>query len=120
MSAGYGKIDVSLLDSTRLFQGKPRQDGHVPMYLDFAIVELRVPDKFGNTHMVVESVSRADREAGVRGRILGSFKQFGGQPSQPTRPANPWAPQQPQRPPPRPPPQRPIAPPPEAQEDIPF
>jgi hypothetical protein len=70
------KIDVTLIDKARLFHGKPKADGRVPKYYSLNVVELKTPDKFGNTLMVVESIPKEERLAGKKGTILGSGKSF--------------------------------------------
>jgi hypothetical protein len=73
------KVNVSLIDKTHLFKGKKGK------YLDLVLIENRDGvDQYGNTHMIVQGVSKEAREAGVRGPILGNCKleapqQRGGQ-----------------------------------------
>lgn len=71
------KIDVTLIDKSRFYIGKPsKRDGHIPKYCSIAIIELPQADQFGNTHMVVEDVTKQEREAGKKGTILGNGKEF--------------------------------------------
>jgi hypothetical protein len=73
------KLDVTKIDKAHLFQGKKGK------YLDLVLIENRDGvDQYGNTHMIVQGVSKEAREAGVRGPILGNCKleapqQRGGQ-----------------------------------------
>jgi len=63
-----GKIDVSKIDKDRLFRGAKGT------YLD--IVLIPTPDsQYGDTHMIKQDVSKDDREAGIKGNILGNAKE---------------------------------------------
>lgn len=62
------KINVNNIDKTALFKGK------TATYLDCAIFENDQPDKFGNTHVVYQSVSKEQRAAGMKGKIIGNMK----------------------------------------------
>ena len=66
-----GKINVVKIDKSKLFEGK---DG--AKYLDIVLIETP-NDKFGNSHMICQSVSKEERQAGVRGAILGNAKTIG-------------------------------------------
>jgi len=87
-------IDVTKIDKARLIPGKKRrEDGSTAKYLELVVMENRNgEDSYGNTHMVVQGVSKADREAGVRGAILGNGKEaFAAKPQRsqpPSRPAS--------------------------------
>jgi len=61
------KINYDLIDQSRLFSGKKGR------YLDIALIDTP-NDKYGNDFMVVQSVSKEDREAGKKGPILGNGK----------------------------------------------
>lgn len=63
------RIDVTKIDKSRLFKG---QKG---TYLDIVLVETP-DDQYGNSHMVVQSVSKEERQQGVRGAILGNAKSW--------------------------------------------
>ena len=66
------KIDVTKIEKQRLFEGK-----NGAKWLDILLIP--TPDnKFGNSHMAVQSVSKEEREAGTRGPILGNAKPIGG------------------------------------------
>ena len=72
------KINVTKVDKSKLFQGK-----NGSKWLDILLIESR-NDKYGNDYMVVEGVSREDRERGVRGAILGNAKVIGKQAPKPS------------------------------------
>ena len=59
-------INVNLIDKERLFQGKKGQ------YLDCVLIE--TPNSEYGDYMVVESISKEEREAGNKGTILGNGK----------------------------------------------
>lgn len=80
------KIDVAKIDKSKLFEGK-----NGAKYLDVVLIDTP-NDKYGNSHMVVQSVSKEEREAGVKGAILGNAKEIGGKSfapkaSKPSKPA---------------------------------
>lgn len=63
------KLNVSKIDKSKLFKGEKGT------YLDITLLENRDGvDQYGNLFMVVQDVSKADREAGVKGAILGNGK----------------------------------------------
>ena len=64
-----GKIDVTKIDKTRLFQGQKGK------YLNITMFETP-DDKFGNDYRIVQDVGREAREAGEKGAILGNAKVF--------------------------------------------
>lgn len=70
------KIDVTKIDKARLFKGEKGT------YLDAVIMYDSDADQYGQNGMIVQSVSKEEREAGTRGAILGNVKQLG-QPSTP-------------------------------------
>ena len=68
-------IDVTKIDKTGLFVGKPRADGSTPKYLDLALMHNRNGrDEFGNDGFVVQSLSKERRAAGEKGPIIGNWK----------------------------------------------
>jgi len=79
------KIDVSKIDKERLYKG---QKG---TYLDAVIfLDLGEADQYGNHGMITQSVSKAEKESGVRGAILGNGKiiwRGGGDQVTPSKPA---------------------------------
>jgi hypothetical protein len=88
-----GKIDVTKIDKTKLFKGKPGKDGKCPMYLDIALIETK-RSGFGdwrddNTHMIVQSVTMEERAAGKRGAILGNAQDRSSKRTNDQQPADP-------------------------------
>jgi hypothetical protein len=65
------KIDVSKIDKSKLFKGKKGT------YLDAVLFFKEEQDKYGNNGMIVQSVSKEEREQGTKGAILGNAKVFG-------------------------------------------
>ena len=64
-----GRIDVTKIDKARLYKG---QKG---IYLDFVLIP--TPNaKYDQTHMVVESVSKEERDQGIKGAILGNATEI--------------------------------------------
>ena len=63
------RIDVTQIDKSRLYQGKKGN------YLD--IVLIPTPNaKYEQTHMVVQSVSKEERDQEIKGNILGNAKEI--------------------------------------------
>lgn len=63
------KIDVTKIDKARLFKGAKGT------YLDATIfLDLGEADQYGNHGMITQSVSKEDKDAGIRGEILGNGK----------------------------------------------
>lgn len=60
------KIDVKKIEKERLFKGEKGT------YLDIALMDR--PDEYGNEGFVVQSVSKEERLAGVKGPIIGNWK----------------------------------------------
>lgn len=69
------KLDVSKIDKTKLFKGEKG------IYLDATIIlkEDQPADSYGNHGMIVQDVTKAEREAGQKGPILGNVKIMGGE-----------------------------------------
>lgn len=65
------KIDVSKIEKERLFKG---QKG---TYLDAVVFLDMEADQYGNNGMIVQSVSKEERDAGKRGAILGNARIIG-------------------------------------------
>jgi len=61
------KIDVTKIDKARLFKGAKGT------YLDCVLLASK-DSQFGNDYMVVQGVSKEEREAGKRGEIIGNAK----------------------------------------------
>ena len=60
-------IKVDQIDKSLLYQGRQAK------YLDLVLIP--TPDnQYGNTHMVVQGVSKEKREAGEKGPIVGNAK----------------------------------------------
>ena len=68
------KIDLKKIDKTKLFKA---ESGAV--YLDCTVLlkDNGEVDSYGNNGMIVQEVSKADREAGLKGAILGNSKPMG-------------------------------------------
>ena len=63
-----GKIDVTKIDKTFLFKGK------AGTYLDIALIPNKYGrDQYGNDGMIVQSISKAARQEGKKGPILGNY-----------------------------------------------
>lgn len=65
------KIDVSKIEKERLFKGEKG------LYLDAVLFLDEEQDKYGQNGMIVQSVSKEERQNGVRGPILGNCKIIG-------------------------------------------
>lgn len=66
------KIDVTKIDRARLFQGK-----NGAQYLDATVFVNEEQGQYGDNGMVTQSVSKEERESGVKGAILGNVKILG-------------------------------------------
>lgn len=64
------KIDVTKIDKKHLFQGKKGT------YLDAILIEKE--SEYGDDYMIVQGVSKEQRDAGVKGPIIGNAKNSGG------------------------------------------
>jgi len=62
------KINVSKIEKARLFQGDKGR------YLDCILFLEDNPDQYGQSGMIVQSVSQEERKNGVKGPILGNCK----------------------------------------------
>lgn len=67
------KLDVSKIDKNKLFKGEKG------IYLDATILlkDDQPADSYGNHGMIVQDVTKAEREAGQKGPILGNVKIMG-------------------------------------------
>lgn len=63
------KIDVTKIDKAKLFKGAKGT------YLDIVLIEK--PDDFGNDGFIAQSVTKEERESGVKGEIIGNWKRVG-------------------------------------------
>lgn len=68
------RIDVTKIDKTKLFVGEKGT------YLDVTLLlkDDQQADSYGNHGMVVQSVTKEERQAGKKGPILGNAKIIGG------------------------------------------
>ena len=74
------RINVSRIEKARLYAGKNGK------YLDILLMKKREVDQYGNDWMVVQSVSKEERQQGVKGPILGDAKTLGlGEPAKPKK-----------------------------------
>lgn len=65
------RIDVTKIDKDRLYKGQKGQ------YLDLTtFVNLDEKDQYDNNGFVSQSVSKEERDAGVKAPILGNVKVF--------------------------------------------
>lgn len=64
------KIDVTKIDKSKLFNGKQGT------YLDAILIETP-NNQYGDDYMIVQSVSKEEREQGIKGAILGNARKFG-------------------------------------------
>ncbi len=78
MSTITGKIDVTKITKSRLFKGAKGT------YLDIVLIE--TPNSQYGDYMIVESVTKEEREAGKKGPILGNAKILGQKPAQQSSP----------------------------------
>jgi hypothetical protein len=62
------KLNLSKADKDRLFKGEKG------VYLDAVLFLNDEADQYGNHGMIVQSVSKEERDAGVKGEILGNAK----------------------------------------------
>lgn len=65
------RIDVTKIDKDKLYKGQKGQ------YLDLTtFINLDEQDKYGNNGSISQSVSKEERDAGVKTPILGNVKVF--------------------------------------------
>ena len=62
------RVDVTKIDKSRIFKGRKGT------YLDCTLLPRE--DDYGNTHMVVQDVSKEERVQGIKGAILGNAKEL--------------------------------------------
>ena len=73
------KVDCSKIDKAHLYKGK---------FLDLVLWENRDgPGQYGDTHMIVQSVSKEDRAAGKKGAIVGNLRPLEGKGEVKSKPA---------------------------------
>jgi len=61
-------IDVSKIDAKRLYKGKKGQ------YLSATLFLKKEVDQYGNNGFIVESITKEEREKGLKGTIIGNAK----------------------------------------------
>ena len=83
------KIDVTKIDKARLFQGAKGT------YLDATVfIDVDQLDQYGNSGMITQDVTKAEKQQQVKGAILGNCKVFWNEQPQQAAPQRP-APQRP-------------------------
>ena len=70
-------LDVKKIDKTKLYVGKKGT------YLDAVVFLKDEADEYGNHGFIVQSVTKEEREKGVKGEILGNVKILGNEPQKP-------------------------------------
>jgi hypothetical protein len=86
------KLDVTKLQKDRFYHGKKG------IYAELILIEHS--NDFGDDGFVIQSISKEEREAGERGRIVGNWRETNKKVAPPTPIKR--APPEPQRPPPDP------------------
>lgn len=74
-------INVTKLDKTRFYKGKTGTFANLTVLLRDEV------DQYGNDGMIVEDVSQAERESGVKGAIVGNARIAGQKPKAQSSPA---------------------------------
>jgi hypothetical protein len=64
-------INLSKVDKSKLF--KSEKTGAI--YLDLVMIE-SPNNQYGQSHMIIQEVSKEDREKGIKGAILGNAKEL--------------------------------------------
>lgn len=77
-----GKIDVTKITKSRLFEGK-----NGAKYLDFVLIPT-TNSRYDDDFMVCESVTKEERSKGVKGPILGNAKILASRSAPPQHRAN--------------------------------
>ena len=70
-----GSINVSKIDKAKLIAGAKGS------YLNVSIMVKDELDNFGNIGMIIQDTTKEEREAGVKGAILGNIKDLPGKES---------------------------------------
>lgn len=65
------KIDLTKIEKERLF--KSETTGNI--YLDGALIPTP-NNEYGQTHMIVQSITKEERERGLKGLILGNAREL--------------------------------------------
>jgi hypothetical protein len=71
------KINLSKVDKNRLFKGEKG------IYLDLVIFTNPEADQYGQHGMIVQSVSKEERQQGIKGEIIGNVAEIKGSEPQP-------------------------------------
>jgi len=66
------KFDLTKIDKAKLFKSK--ETGRI--YLDATLLLNDKADEYGNHGMIVQQVTKEEREKGIKGAILGNAKIF--------------------------------------------
>jgi hypothetical protein len=66
-------INVLRLDRNRIIE-KTSKSGVKAKYVDLVLIDR--PDDYGNDGFVVESVTKEERDQGVKGNIVGNWKEL--------------------------------------------
>lgn len=75
------KVDVRKLDKARFFEGKADKNGHKPLYADLVLIARKEPGQYGDTHLVKQSITKAEREAKLELPIIGNATERGSAPA---------------------------------------
>lgn len=65
-------INTAKIDKNRLYQGRNGK------YLNITLFENESPDQFGNHFMAKQSLSKEERQSGVKAEIIGNGKIVSG------------------------------------------
>jgi hypothetical protein len=71
-------IDVTKIDKNRI---KSHSNGS--KYYEFVLIDKKEGDKYGNTHIIVEGVTKEERAQNIRGLIIGNGKDWSKQDAKP-------------------------------------
>ncbi len=67
-----GSVNLSKIDKSKLITGKTG-DKYLPLSM---FIDIDEKDQYDNNGMITQGVSKEDKEAGVKGAILGNTKIF--------------------------------------------
>lgn len=74
------------IDLKKIDQSKCKSHPNGAKYCDIVLID-SPQNQYGNDYMVVQGVSKEDRDAGVKGAILGNGKNFETKRTTPKKPA---------------------------------
>ena len=83
------RLDVSKIDKSKLYKGAKG------VYLDCQVFLSDEPDQYSNHGMIVQAVSKEEKDQGIKGAILGNAKIFWSDEGQPQQQRPQQKPQQP-------------------------